>query len=98
MRKRRLRAIVITLLLTGLAIAGAIVRPRAASGLDREFTQEERQFWSLQKVVAVSPPAVRDRRWVRPPIDAFIVHALEAKRIAPAPRADRITLLRRAYL
>src|SRR6266851_6818152 len=97
MRERRLRAVAFAGLLAGLVAAGAIVQPRAASG-DREFTPDERQFWSLQRVAAVSPPAVRHRQWARTPIDAFIVQQLEAKRIAPPPRADRITLVRRAYL
>jgi hypothetical protein len=97
MRERRLRAVAVTGLLAGIVAAGAIARPRAASG-DRNFTPDERQFWSLQKVASVSPPAVRHRQWAPTPIDAFIVQQLEAKRIAPAPRADRITLLRRAYL
>jgi Protein of unknown function (DUF1553)/Protein of unknown function (DUF1549) len=75
---------------------GGIALPRAAS--DREFTPQERQFWSLQKVTPVSPPAVRNRQWVRTPVDAFILDRMEAKRIGPARSADRITLLRRAYL
>ena len=48
--------------------------------------------------MSVSPPAVRNRQWLRTPVDAFILDRLEAKRIGPAPPADRITLLRRAYL
>jgi hypothetical protein len=78
------------------SLAGWIARPQAAA--DREFTEQERQFWSLQKVKALSPPAVRNRQWVRTPIDAFVLDRLEAKQIGPAPPADRITLLRRAYL
>jgi hypothetical protein len=97
MRKQRRRLIAPSCLLAGVVLACTIARPRAAAA-DREFTQQERQFWSLQKVAAVSPPAVRNRQWVRTPIDAFILDRLEAKRISPAPGADRITLLRRAYL
>jgi hypothetical protein len=82
--------------LLGLSLAGWSARPRAAA--DKEFTEQERQFWSLQKVTSVSPPAVRNRQWLRTPVDAFILDRLEAKRIGPAPPADRITLLRRAYL
>ena len=83
-------------LLSVVVLAGLTAQPRAA-GRDREFTPEERQFWSLQKIAAVSPPAVRHHQWVRTPIDAFILDRLESKRIDPAPRADAITLLRRAY-
>ena len=35
------------------------------------------------------------RDWVRNPIDAFILAALEAKGLSPAPEADRRTLIRR---
>jgi len=83
--------------LAGLVMAGTTVRPRAAAN-DREFTQAERQFWSLQKVAVVAPPAVRQRQWVRTPVDAFIAAKLESHGLTPASNADRITLLRRAYL
>jgi hypothetical protein len=43
-------------------------------------------------------PDVKDRAWVRNPIDAFILSALEAKGIKPSPEADRRTLLRRLSL
>src|SRR5262245_43297640 len=69
-----------------------------AAPKDREFTRDERQWWSLQPVKRVEPPSVRHREWVRTPIDAFIASALEAKQLSPARRADPITLLRRAYL
>ena len=40
-------------------------------------------------------PAVKASKWVRNPIDAFILSALEESDLAPAPEADRPTLLRR---
>jgi hypothetical protein len=43
-------------------------------------------------------PAVADRGWIRTPIDAFVRARLEAEGLAPAPEADRTTLLRRAHL
>ncbi len=41
---------------------------------------------------------MKDAAWVRNPIDAFILAALEARGIAPSPPADRRTLLRRLSL
>jgi hypothetical protein len=43
-------------------------------------------------------PSVRTRAWVRNPIDPFILARLEAEEFAPAPEADRVTLLRRLSL
>ena len=97
MSKQRVRLFTSIGLLGVLSTAGWTARPRAAAA-DREFTQQERQFWSLQKVAPVTPPAISHRQWVSTPIDAFILSRLEAKKISPAPRAEKITLLRRAYL
>jgi Protein of unknown function (DUF1553)/Protein of unknown function (DUF1549) len=60
------------------------------------FTQRQREFWSFQKVKEQTPPAVKQKAWVRNPIDQFILSKLEAKGIQPAPPADKVTLLRRA--
>ena len=43
-------------------------------------------------------PEVRDKAWARTPIDAFILAALEAKGLQPAPASDRRVLLRRVTL
>jgi hypothetical protein len=60
------------------------------------FTQRQRQFWSFQKVLPRTPPAVKNETWTHNPIDRFILAKLEAKGIAPNAAADKITLLRRA--
>lgn len=54
-------------------------------------------LWSLQKPVAVKPPAVRNESWVRSDIDRFILSRLEEKNLTPSPEADKRTLIRRAY-
>jgi hypothetical protein len=59
-------------------------------------TASQRSLWSLQKPRAASPPEVRRGEWVRNDIDRFVVSRLEAKELAPAPEADRRTLVRRA--
>ena len=43
-------------------------------------------------------PQVRNRAWVRNPIDAFVLAKLEAEAVEPSPETDRITLIRRASL
>ena len=42
---------------------------------------------------AVPPP--KNSRWVRNPIDAFILQSLESKNLQPSPEADKRMLLRR---
>src|SRR5207248_5243691 len=39
-----------------------------------------------------------DARWSKNPIDNFVRAAQDAKGLAPAPQADRVTLIRRVYL
>jgi hypothetical protein len=46
-------------------------------------------------VVRPEIPIVKDRGWVRNPIDAYLLARLEAEAIRPAPEADRVTLIRR---
>ncbi|HKB35188.1 MAG TPA: DUF1549 domain-containing protein, partial [Gemmataceae bacterium] len=52
-------------------------------------------WWSLQPVRRPPLPAVKRKQWLRTPVDAFVLAALEAKGLTPAPLADRSTLLRR---
>jgi hypothetical protein len=70
----------------------------AAPSPSGRITEEQRRFWSFQPVRAIEPPAVRDAAWPRSRIDRFILAALETRGLAPAPPADRRTLLRRATL
>lgn len=52
-------------------------------------------WWSLQPLKRVDPPAVKRADWVRNPIDAFILAEMEQKGLAPSPPADKRTLIRR---
>jgi len=53
--------------------------------------------WAFRPPIAHQPPAVRNGSWIRNPVDAFILNRLEQNGLAPAPAADKIALLRRAY-
>jgi hypothetical protein len=55
-----------------------------------------RDWWSLQPLEVSKPPAVRNRGWVRNPIDQYILAGLEAKALKPSPLIDRRQFLRRA--
>jgi mono/diheme cytochrome c family protein len=54
--------------------------------------------WAFVKPDRPPLPRVKDRAWVRNPIDAFILAQLEARGLKPAPEADRRTLARRLAL
>jgi hypothetical protein len=62
------------------------------------FTPAQKSFWSLQPVTNPAVPAVKNRQWVKTPVDAFVLAKLEAANIQPNPRADKLTLLRRATI
>ena len=53
--------------------------------------------WAFQPPRPQTPPAVKNQTWVRNPIDAFILRPLEDAGLSPAPPADKVALLRRAY-
>lgn len=56
------------------------------------------KHWAFKAPVRPAPPQPRNRRWLRNPIDAFILARLEQEKLTPSPEADRITLLRRLAL
>jgi hypothetical protein len=59
-------------------------------------TRANATLWSFQPLKDHAPPRTRNQNWTRTPIDHFILARLEEKRLAPAPSADKATLLRRA--
>ncbi len=59
------------------------------------FTEEEREFWSLQPIVRHAVPDVAHKDRVRTPIDAFLLKKLEAQKLSFSPDADKRTLIRR---
>jgi mono/diheme cytochrome c family protein len=54
--------------------------------------------WAFKPVKRAALPAVKQKDWVRNPIDAYILARLEKDNLAPSKDADRITLLRRVSL
>jgi hypothetical protein len=54
--------------------------------------------WSYLPPVRPEVPAVRNAAWPKNPIDRFILARLDAEGLAPAPEADRSTLVRRLAL
>jgi hypothetical protein len=71
--------------------------PVVAGPKGLRVTDMDRQYWAYRPVSRPEPPAVKNRAWVRNPIDAFLLAGLEAKGLAPNPEADRRALARRVY-
>jgi Protein of unknown function (DUF1549). len=73
------------------------------AGTDQIADKEEswvaprRSYWAFKSPRKPEPPASKDP-WVRTPIDAFILEALQAKKLTPSPAAGRAQLLRRVSL
>jgi len=80
------------ILLSAFAIAGIVADTNIAA------LPPAAPHWSFVAPVRPPLPAVKNKRWGRNPIDTFVLARLEKERIAPAPEADRITLLRRLHL
>ena len=60
-----------------------------------EIYRDRSRWWSLQPVERSPVPRVDWGDWSQEPVDRFILAALEAKDLSPAPPADRATMLRR---
>jgi len=51
--------------------------------------------WAFIPPVRPAPPATRERRWARSPIDAFVLAGIEKAGLHPSAEASRAQLLRR---
>ena len=66
-----------------------------ASSAPKFDLNARKKHWSWQPLKKTFPPIVKNRSWVRNPIDQFVLAKLEAKGMSPAKPADKRTLLRR---
>src|SRR3954451_9238631 len=97
---RRITLIVLGALLAGFGPGRAAEAPAARDepapkDKEKPITAEDRRHWAFVPPARPSLPAVRERGWVRVPIDAFVLATLEENGLSHAPEADRPTLLRR---
>jgi len=67
-------------------------------GEDSLVSEEDRKFWSFQPPQRPPAPEVDHKESVRTPIDAFLLKKMEAKGLKFSPEAERVVLMRRAYL
>ncbi|MGE5192358.1 MAG: DUF1549 and DUF1553 domain-containing protein [Deltaproteobacteria bacterium] len=72
--------------------------PATVADYDAIISKSDREHWAFQPVRAPGVPTVREKGWVRNPIDAFILARLEVKDWRPNEAAKPQALLRRMYL
>jgi hypothetical protein len=84
--------------LYGLLLILSVACIAAASGPDPEtaFIGVRSKYWAFQKVVQPQPPPISDP-WIRTPIDAFVLQALQSKKLTPSGPLAKVHLARRAY-
>lgn len=66
--------------------------------LSTQAGQAATNHWAFRAPVRPSLPTVRNPKWIRTPVDAFVLARLEQEKLKPSPEADKITLLRRLSL
>jgi Protein of unknown function (DUF1549) len=90
-----LKLVVRTGLVLVLAASGAPARVGAGEGPGSGGSSAD--SWAFRPPRPTKPPAPRDTAWIRGPVDAFVLHALEKNGLVPAPPAGRLALLRRVH-
>ena len=58
---------------------------------------ELRTHWAYLKPARHPLPPVKNAAWIRNPVDRFVLARLEKEGVAPSPKADRYTLIKRLY-
>jgi len=80
--------------------AGPALTPEQVATL-KTWVQQGANYtrhWAWDKPKQAPLPQVSDQKWVRNPIDRFVLARLQQAGLKPSPQADRYTLLRRASL
>lgn len=73
----------------------------AQKDLLRRWVAEGASFeshWAFSAPTRPALPEVKATKWVRNPIDRFVLAKLEAESLPPSPEADKVTLIRRVSL
>ena len=70
----------------------------APAGAADTVTEKDRQHWAFQRLSRPAAPSIKHGDQARTALDAFLLAKLEAKGLNYSRPADRVTLIRRAYL
>lgn len=76
-------------------------KPTAAAAVSKSWDEtfaERKKWWSLEPIAHPPVPVVQRANWPRQALDRFTLAKMEGSGLAPAPQADRATLLRRLTL
>ena len=95
------KSLVVSILLGALAVnaLAADAKGAAASADQAAAPSSKAKAWSpYQSVSAPTAPVVKQKAWVRSPIDAFVLAQIEGKGLKPSAETDRATFIRRATL
>ena len=82
---------------TGAPLAGNDEQPLPKTGPVSFVTEDDRKFWAFQTPKRPAVPAVKQKNFVRTPIDAFLLEKIEPHDASFMPRAEKRTLVRRLY-
>jgi hypothetical protein len=81
-----------------LAALTAVALQLAPARAEKPITDKDRAHWAFRRLVRPPTPGTRHADRAHTPVDAFLLTKLREKGLAFAPDADRVTLVRRAYL
>lgn len=71
--------------------------PRTGPSTLKDPKVEAAKHWAFQPVQQPAVPKVRNKKQVQSPVDSFLLAKLEERGLTLSPRADKRTLVRRAY-
>src|SRR5437660_4790685 len=82
----------------GLLLAAVTLPACEARGAEPPAGAKTPEHWAFQRPWRPTVPGTRDGRRVCNSVDSFLLARLDTKGVTFSPDADRVTLLRRAYL
>ena len=61
-------------------------------------TDRKVEHWAFKSPIRPDLPEPKNKKWLRSPVDHFVLARLEKEGLKPSPEADKVTLLRRVSL
>jgi hypothetical protein len=93
------KSMYLSIVLGSLSVMASAADVKPVAETTKAATSAPAKSWSPYVVLkAPTVPEVKQKAWVRSPIDAFVLAQLEAKGLKPSQDADRATYIRRATL